>query len=273
MGSDAKAFLFDDQLYRERVAPALRRFVETGDADGWLEDLLRRLANMDWEFDLPRIRGLGFSFDAVCDYLGADFSFPPCGADKGLGDWENRACSSDTCPAREVCPLHGSRQPPVADDFNNLVEACVVDQCLGPGQFLGRSVSPFRYSETLEAFGIGSDHPVFDCIRKLGYRGFVVGYTFSNSDGIRGWLTADETKAFHGHLRGLDLPQFEPTFEAMESFRRDFRYEAPPPYSFEQLSLAFLRTVAGMAVVAGRGMLWGNDVCTYWKVESSAESG
>ncbi|WP_437837448.1 hypothetical protein [Sorangium sp. So ce1153] len=271
MGSDAVAYIFDDAAYRERVLPALRRFVQTGGADGWLDHLLRRLAGSVWEFDFPRIRGLGFSFDDVCDYLGTDFSFAASGVDQWSYRWEPRACPSATCPARELCPLHRSRQPPAAADFNFLLEACVVDQCLGLGQFLGRTVSPLWYSDTLVAAGFSLEHPVFDCLRKLEYRGFVVGYQFANSDGIHGWLTAGETEAFHAHLRGLDLPRFESSFAAMEGFRRDGGYEAPPQYSFEQLSLAFLRTVAGMATAAGRGLLWGNDVSTYWKDEQTAE--
>lgn len=51
----------------------------------------------------------------------------------------------------------------------------------------------------------------------------------------------------------------------MNGFRKDGKYEAPPLYSFEQLSLSFLRAVAEMASTQTKGLLWGNDVATYWK--------
>jgi hypothetical protein len=264
MGSDAAAYIFDDRAYRERVAPALRHFVHTGAAEGWLDVLLRRLDPDVWEFNFPLIRGLGFSFDVVCNYLGPDFGFGGSEGNQWSAVWEHRGCRSQTCPAKKACPLHQAHQAAAAD-FNALLELCVVDQCLGPGQFLGRSVSPMWYTEILAEAGIGLEHPLFDYLRKLEYRGFVVGYQFANSDGTHGWLTAEETKPFHERLQGLDLPQFEPSFHAMEAFRPPgYQYEAPPPYSFRQLSLAFLRTVAGLAVSEGKGILWGNDVSTWW---------
>jgi hypothetical protein len=265
MGSDAAAYIFDDKGYRDRVAPGLRRFVHTGEADDWLDDLLLRLAAGIGEFEFARIRALGFSFDAVCDYLGAEFAFAGSDADQWSSGWERRACQSRTCPAKEVCPLHQTRQLPAAEDFNCLLQACVVDQCLGPGQFLGRSVGPLWYSDTLAATGFGAKHPLFDYLRKLEYRGFVIGYRFSNSDGIHGWLSAGETEAFHAVLKGIDLPRFEPSFSAMEGFRRGLAFEAPAAYSFKQLSLAFLRAVAQMAIADAKGILWGNDIVTYWK--------
>jgi hypothetical protein len=267
MGSDAAVYIFDDTAYRERVAPALRRFVHTGAADEWLEHLLRGL---DWELDFSRVRSLGFSFDEICIYLGADFAFGEAAADQWSSGWERRACQSQSCPAKLICPLHESRQS-AAEDFNLLLDACVVDQCLGPGQFLGRSVSPLWYSDTLVAAGFDSCHPLFGYLRKLEYRGFVVGYQFANSDGIHGWLTAEETRTFSALLAGLQLPQFEPSFQAMRSYYElGLGYEPPPPFSFEQLSLAFLRTVAAMALNESRGILWGNDLSSLWNYEKHA---
>ena len=266
MGSDATIYIFDDAAYRERVAPAIRRLVQTGAADQWLDDLIHRLIGTDWELDVSRIQALGFSFDAVCDYLGTDFSYTRLEADPWSWSWDARACPSVTCPAMNVCPLHRSRRQEAAEDFNLLLEACVVDQCFGPGQFVGRTVSPVSwYSDTLAAAGFSPKHPVFDYLQRLGCRGAVVGYKFGNCDGIHGWLTSEETSEIFALLHGIDLPRFEPSFEAMQKFARNGTYEAPPPYTFEQLSLAFLRTVSGMAMAEGRGLLWGNDVSTYWK--------
>jgi hypothetical protein len=268
MGSDATIYIFDDAAYRTRVAPAIRRFVETGAADQWLDTLIHRLTGTDWELDVSLVQALGFSFDAVCDYLGTDFSCTRPDAEHLPWAWAARACPSVTCPAIHVCPLHRSRRQEAAEDFNLLLETCVVDQCLGPGQFLGRTVSPLSwYSDTLTAAGFSPKNPVFEYLRRLGSRGAVVGYKFGNSDGIHGWLTAEETCEFFALLHGIDLPRFEPSFQAMKEFSQNGTYEAPRPYTFEQLSLAFLRTVSTMAIAEGRGVLWGNDVSTYWKEE------
>jgi hypothetical protein len=124
---------------------------------------------------------------------------------------------------------------------------------------------PPRYSDTLAIAGFSPKNPVFEYLHRLGSRGAVVGYKFGNSDGIHGWLNSEETCEFLALLHGIDLPKFEPSFQAMEAFSRKGAYAAPPPYTFEQLSLAFLRTVSGMAAANGRGLLWGNDVSTYWK--------
>jgi hypothetical protein len=262
MGSAASIYIFNDQAYRERVAPALQRFVHSGSTERWLVNLLRRLTTDVWDLDLRHIRALGFSFDQVCTYLDKDFSYSGNNviSPSWSSDWKQRACPSITCPAKEVCPLHLSRSSSEAEEFNRLLEACVVDQCLGVGQFVGRTVSPLWYADLLIAAGFKAEHPLWDLLRKLEYRGLVVGYQFSNSDGIHGWLSAAETKLFHQLVQGLDLPQFEPSFQAMKGFYRDGHYEAPPPYSFQQLSLAFLRTTAEIARAKKQGLLWGNDV-------------
>ena len=206
MGSDAKVFLFDDAAYVERVVPAVRRFVDTGEAVGGLEDLLAT--------DFASLGGRGFSFDAVCDYLGPDFAFSTNGVDWSWS-WEFRPCPSDTCPARNVCPLHWAGQAS-AEDFNLFLAACIVDQCLGQGQFVGRSVSPAWYVDELAAAGLPTGHPLHDGLQKLAYRGLVVGPQFSNSDGIHGWLTSTETVDLH--LQRAQPPCRRSGGESIENF-------------------------------------------------------
>jgi hypothetical protein len=46
---------------------------------------------------------------------------------------------------------------------------------------------------TFNATEFYDDTPTRVLLRRLGRRGFVVGYGFSNGDGIHGWLSADET--------------------------------------------------------------------------------
>jgi hypothetical protein len=270
MGSDATVYIFDDDAFRDRVCPAVRRFVDTGVCDRWLEDLLGYLQPDVWEFDIPRLRGLGFSFDAVCHYLDPTFAYPAVGTCGWMDGWDARACASKSCPARVTCPLHTDRSTPSAEDFIALFTACVIDQCLGPGQFVGRTVSPEWYDDSLAAAGIGPTHPAADLLRRLGTRGYVVGYAFANSDGVHGWLTRDEARDLHTHLTGLDLPRFPASFEVMEGFRQRhpnglLSYVPPAPYTFKQLSLAFVRAVAELAVAENKGVLWGNDLPSYWK--------
>jgi len=67
----------------------------------------------------------------------------------------------------------------------------------------------------------------------------------------------------HIHLAGLPLPNYKPTFAAMEHFRAT----RPGPYEcegvpIEALSLSFVRTVATIAVTRTRGLLWGNDIAS-----------
>ncbi len=259
MGSDARAFIFDIHAFREEVLPAVQQFVRTGARADWLDRVVRRLSVED-AADFTGIQGCGLSFKEVCHYLEPDFAFTGRDGDQWARDWNQRACASKTCVGSTVCPLHESRPPTVAADFNLLVQACVVDRCLGPGQFLGRSMSPLRYAETLRGLGVGADHPLTDLLLKLEYRGFVVGFMFANSDGIHGWLTESETERLHEELQVLDLPKFAQSFDAMASFRHGPAYQAPPEFSFQHLSLAFLRTVAGLARCEARGLLWGNDV-------------
>jgi hypothetical protein len=93
----------------------------------------------------------------------------------------------------------------------------------------------------------------------LGFRGFVVGYQCSNSDGVHGWLTPDETKRLIALVEPLKLPALKPTFRAMQRTRHWNGY-GMKGWEFNELSLAFVRTVATIASVERKGILWGNDL-------------
>jgi hypothetical protein len=69
------------------------------------------------------------------------------------------------------------------------------------------------------------------------------------------------------HLANLPLPEYEPTFAALEQFRKPMPgtqggvyYEGAEEAPFEELSLSFVRTVATIATTRRLGLLWGNDV-------------
>ena len=122
----------------------------------------------------------------------------------------------------------------------------------------------------LSAWGIRLDDPLWKLLTLLGKRGFVVGYQWSSSnDGINGWLDLRETIDLVEFLYDMPLPMYPASFEAMKEFKKPYPllYEKfgvtcydHPEFSFEELSLSFIRTVAEIAATEGKGILWGNDV-------------
>jgi len=125
------------------------------------------------------------------------------------------------------------------------------------------------YGGTLSLLGVPATDDTRLLLDHLGRRGFVVGYAFSNGDGIHGWLSAEETSELVRRLRDLALPCYEPTLAAMEAFRP----QKPGPYecagvTFEALSLSFVRTIASIAEERQQGILWGNDLITYFLTEA-----
>lgn len=270
MGSDGTVFIFDDTAFAHDVAPALDALVSTGARAPWLNDLLARRSRGYLEITTALVENRGFSFHDVCAYLDDNFAFEDREADQWSYSWDNRACSSSTCPARHICPLHRSTAQGAAVEFNWLFEACIVDRTLGEGQFTGRTVSPLWYFDELSALGVRTDGEIGRLLRKLEFRGFVAGYQFGNSDGIHGWLYADETRRLVEALSGLDLPLVEQSFPGMRALHRPGAgYHVPDGYSWKRLSLAFLRTVAHLAVAESKGILWGNDVATEWAEAAS----
>ena len=257
MGSKAEVYTFDEKRYSNVVVPALHDFLDRGVTAPWLGRLLSKI---DWEFDFKNISSLNFRFADVCRYLTPGFASAIPDAD-WYSDWAPRSCKSRHCTALNVCPFHSSSRDAGYEDFNVLHEATVADQCLGDHQFVGRSMSPLDYEDILAGQGIANDHVLWKLLLHLQYRGFVVGYQGSNSDGIHGWLTTQETTQLANELAALHLPEFEASFEAMALFETSgLGYRAPSSFTFEHLSLAFVRTVATIAAEAGHGILWGNDV-------------
>jgi hypothetical protein len=255
MGSDATCYVFDYRAYAERVVPAIDAFVDLGARPQWLDAILNHFRGQYWEWRPSRTEQLGYSFHDVCTYLDHAFAFGQTPAVTWREGWDRRACRSDTCPARDVCPLHVSRDQLAAEQFNRLFEACVIRQCVGEGQFMGRSVGALVYAPLL------GDALVLEYLRKLELRGFVVGYKFGNSDGIHRWLDVEETRELVRLLEPLDLPPVAPSFAAIRaSYRAGAGYDPPPPYTFPQLRLSFLRTVARLAAAEDKGILWGNDL-------------
>lgn len=258
MGANAEVFVFEHEAYIAKVLPAFLKLLRDGEVVDWLRPFVKRREIQPelWQrTDLARF----------CRYLERDFSW------RGSYDltytydrpWEQRVCISDDCPEREHCPFHRSGSPSIAEQVNWLFRIAVSVNCLGRSQFVGRSWTVSRYSEILPALGVREEDPILKLLALLGKRGFVIGYQFGfGFEGINGWLYASETAELATRLDVLQLPRYEPSFEAMEQLRlpgAEGGYEYPG-FSFEDLSLSFVRTVAMIAAEEHKGLLWGNNV-------------
>ena len=263
MGSDAHVYVFDHARFMSEIVPIVHTALATGALAPEAEEVWGRIADEPW----PRLGGCDLVRD--CTYLRpGDLAFEGAIDHPGpwYDHWEARACDSLDCPSRTQCPFHLSRRD-ATEDVIGLIEALVVDRCLGESQFLGRSVNVAFYRDLLHPTIFDQRHPLTPLLEALGRRGRVIGYLFSNSDGIHGWLDPAETGELAKRLSRLHLPQYDATFDAMKTFRHRLEgpyggtsYEPPPTFSFEQLSLSYVRTVATIAAQRQRGILWGNDL-------------
>ncbi|SCE94387.1 hypothetical protein GA0074695_2336 [Micromonospora viridifaciens] len=130
--------------------------------------------------------------------------------------------------------------------------------CLGPAQFLGRTITPDYYLPALQLRSAPASDPLRHLLAALATRGAALGYQFGVTEGIHGWLTVAETAELAARLDRLDLPRYEPTFAAMADRLKQAGRSAS---EWQDLSLSFVRTVATIAVRDGQAVLWGNDVC------------
>jgi hypothetical protein len=142
------------------------------------------------------------------------------------------------------------------EPLNALHEALVAARCLGPAQFLGRTITPDYYGPLLERLDVPAASPVRGLLDALATRGAALGYQFGVTEGIHGWLTVAETSELAAALNRVALPRYPPTFAAMA----DQKAADPADEDWPAVSLSFIRTVATIAAAGGRAVLWGNDV-------------
>ncbi|MFD3164497.1 hypothetical protein [Herpetosiphon sp. NSE202] len=270
MGSDAEVHLFDYQVYRELVVPAIQAFIKTGVAAPWLGAIIQGSNNVM----LPAYREHyaakflhGADFQAHCSYLDHDWAWngQHQSAKAWFVEWKERACRSSNCVEINQCPLHTSRQQGVADDLMLLFAEVVDLLCLGPSMFVGRTVTMRFYQAWLEQQGMEPAHPAYQLLNRLGQRGWVIGYGWGGSaEGIHGWLDPAETARLAYHLSKLELPAIKPSLEAMQQalktfWNQDLRAEYFPNVAFEALGLAFIRNLALLAMQQQRGLIWVNS--------------
>ena len=276
-GSNGCIYIFEDELYRNSVLPEFKLLVKTGETMDWYNELYRRLVAMEDCILAPELEcfsNKGLSFDDVCSYLDTDLAFTGRPVHKWSTNWNKRACKSQTCPARMICPLHKMQDQHQAEAFNYFFERCVVYKCVGQRAIIGQDVSPALYLSTVLRMRCEHADMISEYLKKLEYRGFVVGYSFNDENGIHGWLSVAETQEFYDLLKRLQLPEYELSFEALSKARRSLRNKGVAKadrktYFQDQFGLARLRTVVGIAAKRGKGVLWGNDLLDAWTEDES----
>ena len=277
MGSDAEVFIFDYDAYVGVVVPGFRELLLTGESPILLDPALKRA--LEWR-ELQLAPSEPTDILRHCNYLREDLSWtgPYDRADAYLFEWGQRACRSFDCAERGHCPLHLAQPEGMAEELLWMFKVAVSIRCLGDSQFVGRSQNVVHYWNFLTENGLGPDDPLFGLLIYLGKRGLVIGYQWCRSnDGINGWLDPRETRELARRLDDLPLPRYETSFEAMKSFRKPHSnrelYERfgisgydCPGYSFDALSLSFVRTVATIAARENQGILWGNNVSSEYPI-------
>lgn len=287
MGADAEVYLFDHDRFTAEVVPSLRALLLKGASSSGLGDILRSArdgaAAMVERHDHPTNHkilafldrltdGLGVDLEHHCSLLRPDLSplRPLHLIKRSLGEWPDRRCRHDGCPEAARCPLH--------DEDGLGAEVLLVNvlhrafgRCLGPSAFVGRSVNFTTWLLWLEDMGLvvegAPDTELTSGLRRLGVRGFHIGYRWANSDGVHGWLAAAEAAELAEHMARLPLPEVAPTVEAIAATLTSFpdgsrRYHIEG-WDRSSMLLAFVRAMAGLARDQGLGLLLGLDlVCT-----------
>ena len=238
MGADTEVFIFDHVAYSTTVVPAFSGLLRGEQIADWLQPVIkkRELKPELWgKDDLSR-------YSAA---LNPDLSWRV-----GRYDLEWTSIDRDVPSADTV------------EQVNWLFEIAVSIKCLGPSQFVGRSRTVDQYLPVLTELGVREADRIVALLGALGKRGFLIGYQFGfGFEGINGWLDPSETAELAEKLDGLPLPRYEISFAAMEQFRSpDTGVYECHGFSFEALSLSFVRTTAAIAARQKRGLLWGNGV-------------
>ena len=256
MGTDAEVFIFDYEAYRAVVVPAFVEVFRGGPVPEWLRPFVGR---REVEAELWDKRELARFADA----LNPDFSWRGPYDLQSIDDrgWRQRWSMANVAAARDEAPPDD-----LAEQVNWLFEISVSIKCLEERQFVGRSYTVSHYAKTIAKLGVKEDARTVALFAALGKRGFIIGYQFGfGFEGINGWLDPAETAELAERLSVLPLPRYEDSFEAMERFRKPIG-EPPvsgyeyPGFTFEELSLSFVRTTASIAAAQNRGLLWGNGV-------------
>lgn len=220
MGSDAEVFIFDHDVYTREVVPAFHSLLLTGQAPDWLRPIIKSR-------DLPIENLKRTDILRYCTYLNKDFSWRGPYDEKDIYGfkWNQRACKSEVCPERDHCSFHQNSSSTIIEELNWLFEMAVSVKCLGPHQFVGRSLTVIEYWSLLFDLGIRQDDSLLNLLILLGKRGFVIGHQCGfGFEGINGWLDPHETLELAQRLDDLPLPKYESSLDAMKGFQSPIRF-------------------------------------------------
>lgn len=255
MGSDAEVFLFDYEAYLSEVVSNFLELLEDRPLDDSLQAFIKRreLKPLLWDkTDLVRyLLNLNFDFSWAWQYdLNYTYS----------KNWEERW--SDFVAQASGNDLRTAPAAQLVEEVNWLFKIAVSIKSLGASQFVGRSKTTSHYADLLPELGVKEDDRIFALLAALGKRGFLIGYQFGfGFEGINGWLNQAETAELAERLDTLPLPRYEASFAAMQQFRTgEWGEYSCPNFSFEALSLSFVRTTAAIAARIDHGLLWGNGL-------------
>ncbi|XVU22397.1 hypothetical protein ACQPZJ_34710 [Actinoplanes sp. CA-054009] len=264
MGSDARIYVFDYERYRAEVVPGMLALFRGGDRPAWLAGLPGSEWGDMWLALAGRLRARPVDLAAYCLWLGADLAYlgnQPVTRPDGGRRWMR--CPSTTCPERSRCSFHEGAEQANVDDLGFLYAAWVTLRCLGEGQFVGRSARPSAFEPLLGHLGVPAGDPIRLHLSALDVRGAVLGYEFERTAGTYGWLTPAETADLAARLDALDLPRYEPTFEAASAAFGGYHKDPsrqPGELEWPALTLSFVRTAATIATASQQGILWGGDL-------------
>lgn len=253
MGSDAEVFIFDYDAYVNDVVPAFWGLLRDRGIPDWLQPLLKRRELKPHLWDKDELASLFSPLHPDLSWIGSyDFKWT---YDE---DWQHRWTSAMLASEGKT----GPPSPDLVEQVTWLFKVAVSVKCLGDSQFVGRSATTSDYSNALAEMGVRDGDPVFELLAALGKRGFIIGYQFgAGFEGINGWIQPSEAATLARLLDALPLPRYDVSFTAMERFRSpDTGAYESSNFSFEALSLSFVRTTAAIAAREGHGLLWGNNL-------------
>ena len=240
MGAASAICVFSHDRYHDCLAAPFRRLIQTGELDPWLAQLWR----LKQSRYAPRIR--------------RPFAFTPCPAGRNRMYLTGELTVSDV-----VTPTVLSWDDWLElEDLQHLFEFAFLRYCVGERQWMGNNTRPHWILERFLDVERGDPTPLPILSRlceDLDQNGRVWTHCGGGfNEGVHGWLGLARTQDLLAELRRLSLPSPDLTYQQIVA---EVGANEPAIYRQEQgVRLAEMRQVAQMAVDAGHGVLWSNDV-------------
>jgi hypothetical protein len=272
MGSDAELYLFDIDSFQNHVAPGFHKLLKGQILPHWLTHLIGHSVFQELDGVVEKFRKSPANLEEYCSYLSYDLGcIDPGRFNPNLGRKPRevcrlqynsptaRKCAETNCLANRECPFYIDNPNEIAELLNYLFEDAMAWLCEGKGTFLGRSASPAAYEEALGRLGVLEDSLLRELLDRLGTRGFIFGYGWANGDGVHGWLNTEECRKLAEQLWQLVLPEYPANPENLWVWQP---LNKQSEYDWDELVLAYIRTMAETAAEEELGIVWMNDVLT-----------